>query len=105
VVAAGEHVRGWGSAACVGLGVLFTIGALAPTALADPPLPPAEVRARRLVREERPLWREALALPSDALLLLAWPLEKGLMWAEGVHLDDRLEDFVLFPIRRAKGER
>jgi hypothetical protein len=89
----------------VGLGAALAIGALAPAARADPPLPPREVEERRLVREERPLWREALALPNDALLLLAWPLEQALVWAEGVHLDDRVSDFVRFPIRRVKGER
>jgi hypothetical protein len=101
VVPAGEHVRGWGSAACVGLGVLFTIGALAPAALADPPLPAREVRERRLVREERPLWREALALPNRVLLLLAWPLEHTLFWAE----DARLHNRVLLPFRRGQDER
>jgi len=85
----------------VGLGVLLAIGALAPAALADAPLPAAEVRARRLVREERPLWREALALPNQVLLLLAWPLEHALFWAE----DARLHNRVLLPFRRGQDER
>ena len=64
--------------------------------LADAPLAPDEVRERRLLREERPLWREALALPYDAALVLAWPLKRTLFWAEQIHLDDRIANLVHF---------
>jgi len=64
--------------------------------LADAPLAPGEVRERRLVRAERPLWREVLALPYDAALLLAWPLKRTLFWAEQIHLDDRIANLVHF---------
>ena len=64
--------------------------------LADTPLAPDEVRERRLVRAERPLWREVLALPYDAALLLAWPLKRTLFWAEETHLDDRIANLVHF---------
>jgi hypothetical protein len=67
-------------------------------ALADPPLPPAEVRARRFIHEERPLWQMALAFPNDALQLLSWPLKHALIWAERVDLPDRIADFVLYPV-------
>jgi hypothetical protein len=70
----------------------------------DPPLPPEEVRDRRLVREERPLWREPLAFPNDVVLLLSWPLEQLLCWAERVRLGTRVRDVVLAPIRSTEGE-
>ena len=72
--------------------------------LADAPLAPGEVRERRLLGEQRPLWREALALPYDALLVLAWPLKRTLFWAEEVHLDDRITNLVRFPFGRGKDE-
>ena len=74
------------------------------TARGDPPLAAEEVRDRRLVREERPLWREALELPNDVVLLLSWPLEQLLCWAERVRLDTRVRDVVLAPIRSTEGE-
>jgi hypothetical protein len=72
-------------------------------ATADTPMPPNEVRAERRIREERPLWREALALPDDVLLLAAWPLKQALFWAEAHHLDDRIGDFFSAPFRRRSG--
>ena len=57
----------------VAVALITTRGA----SLADAPLAPDEVRERRLLREERPLWREALALPYDAALVLAWPLKRA----------------------------
>jgi hypothetical protein len=82
------------------IAVLFMLLALARAVLADSdaPLPPDEVRERRLVREERPLWQTVLALPNDALLLLGWPLKHTLFWAERVNLPDRIADFWLYPV-------
>jgi hypothetical protein len=57
-----------------------------------------------LVHDERPLWREALALPNDALLLLSWPVEQLLCWAERVQLGTRVQDVVLAPIRSQEGQ-
>jgi hypothetical protein len=76
----------------------------APIARAGAPLEPREVREQRLVREDHPLWREALGLPNDLLLLVAWPLKKTLIWAEAKQLDDRIRDVVLWPIRRGRGD-
>jgi len=76
--------------------VAVVLALLSRVALADPPLAPGEVRERRLFREERPLWREALALPYDAALLVAWPLKRTLFWAEEIHLDDRIANLVRF---------
>ena len=67
---------------------------------ADPPLPPDEVRAERRIREDRPLWREALALPDDVLLLLAWPLKHALFWAEGARVDRRVGALFVNPFHR-----
>ena len=69
-------------------------------AFADPPLSPDEVRAERRIREDRPLWREALALPDDLLLMLAWPLKHALFWAEGERLDRRVGDLFVNPFHR-----
>jgi hypothetical protein len=73
-------------------------------ACADPPLPADEVRDRRLMQEERPLWREALALPNDVLLLLSWPVEQLLCWGERVRLGTRVHDVVLGPIRSQESQ-
>ena len=77
----------------------LAVGTLPNVAGADPPLPADEVRDRRLVQEDRPLWREALALPDDVLLLVSWPVEQFLCWAERVRLGTRVQDVVLAPIR------
>src|SRR5262245_32268136 len=77
----------------------LAVGTLPRVAGADPPLSADEVRERRLVQEERPLWREALAFPDDVLLLLSWPVEQVLCWAERVRLGTRVQDVVLAPIR------
>ena len=61
------------------------------------------MRAERVIHEERPLWRRALALPDDALLVAAWPLKQALFWAEANHLDDRIGDFFCAPFRRRGG--
>lgn len=37
-----------------------------------------EVRERRWIKEEQPLWREALALPQAALGVVTWPLKQAL---------------------------
>ena len=84
--------------------MLLVIGALASAAQAAPPLPPNEVRERRLVREEWPLWRAALALPNQIVLLAAWPLKQALIWAEAARLDERIADVVLRPVRRERSE-
>jgi hypothetical protein len=83
---------------------LFVFGALSRTAFGDPPLPAKEVRERRLIREERPLWREALALPNRVVLLAAWPLEQALIWGEEAQLHNRIADVVLWPVRRGRSE-
>ena len=73
-------------------------------ASASAPLEPSEVRERRVLREDRPLWREALALPYDALLVLTWPLKQALLWGERAQLDDRIEDVVMWPFRRGRSD-
>jgi len=82
----------------------LVVAALARISSADPPLPADEVRDRRLVHEERPLWREALALPNDTLLFLSWPMEQLLCWAERVRLGTRVQDVVLAPIRSQESQ-
>ena len=62
------------------------------------------MRARRLYREEEPLWRRALALPADLLELTAWPLKQTLFWMERDDVPERIEDAVMFPIRLVRGE-
>jgi len=74
----------------------------ATSAPASAPLEPSEVRERRLLREDRPLWSEALALPNDILLVLAWPLKQALLWSERKQLDDRVKDIVTWPFRRGR---
>ena len=78
---------------------ILAVGALPHVAFADPPLAADEVRHRRWVHDEHPLWREALALPNDALLLLSWPVEQLLCWAERLRLGTRVHDVVLAPTR------
>jgi hypothetical protein len=63
-----------------------------------------ELRERRLFQEEVPLWRRALALPADLLELTAWPLKQTLFWMERHDIPERIEDGVLFPVRRLRGE-
>jgi hypothetical protein len=77
------------------------------TRAADPPLAPDEIRERRLFREERPFWREVLALPADALVVLAWPVKRLVLWMEDVNLPRRIEDAATFPVRaiRREGDR
>jgi hypothetical protein len=79
------------------LGLLLALRPAAMT-LAAPPLPPAEVRERRWIKEEQPLWREALALPQAALGVVTWPLKQTLFWAERVELHRRVAGFVLDPV-------
>jgi hypothetical protein len=96
----GQRVR------CAALLALLAVGSLPSFARGDPPLPADEARDRRLVRAERPLWRQALALPNDVVLLLVWPIKQLLCWAEHVRLDARVRDVVLAPIhRRDDGDR
>ncbi len=63
---------------------------LAAVTSAAPPLAAKEVREQRWMKEETPLWREALALPQTALGVVAWP---GGDWTVGamtrVPLDER----------------
>jgi len=82
----------------------LAVGVLPHVTFADAPLPADEVHDRRLVHDERPLWREALALPNDALLLLSWPIEQLLCWAERVRLGTRVQDVVLAPIRSQESQ-
>jgi hypothetical protein len=56
------------------------------------------------MQEERPLWREALALPNDVLLLFSWPVEQLLCWAERVRLGTRVHDVVLAAIRSQESQ-
>jgi len=63
-----------------------------------------EVRAQRFFRGDEPLWRRALGLPADVLLLTAWPLQQTLFWMERIDLPDRIEDGVTYPVRRLRGE-
>jgi hypothetical protein len=64
---------------------------------------PAEVRARRLFREEDPIWRRMLALPADFLELTFWPLRETLFWMERIDLPGRLKQVVVHPTERASG--
>jgi hypothetical protein len=89
---------------CAALFAVLTVVGLPTTARGDPPLAADEVRDRRLMREERPLWREALALPNEALLLVAWPLRQFLCWAEDVRLATRVRDVALAPIEPQDSE-
>jgi hypothetical protein len=82
----------------------IAVGVLPHVTFADPPLPADEVRNRRLVHEERPLWREALAFPNDVLLVLSWPIEQLLCWAERARLGTRVQDVVLTPIRSQESQ-
>src|SRR5262245_59462809 len=59
---------------------------------------PCEIRERRVMREERPLWRRALALPADALEVTFWPLRQTLFWMERDDVPDRMRDTALHPI-------
>ena len=76
--------EGFGVAAAV---AFFASGGIAAAAV---PMSPDEVRDQRLIREARPPWRAALALPDDLLHVLVWPIEQGLFWAERVDLPDRV---------------
>jgi hypothetical protein len=78
--------------------VLLLSWSLPAVASAAPPLAAEDVRERRWIKEEPPLWREALALPKAALGVAAWPLKQALVWAERVELPHRLADFVLYPV-------
>lgn len=71
---------------------------------AAPILEPEEIRERRLIRAERPLWRRALAAPNDLVTILTWPLKHALFWAEDVHLDRRIRDVVMFPVDAFRSE-
>jgi hypothetical protein len=79
--------------------------ALPQLAFADPPLSADEVRDRRFMHEERPLWRELLALPDDVLLLLSGPVEQLFCWAERVRLGTRVHDVVLAPSRAQESDQ
>ncbi len=68
-------------------------------AAASTALSPAEVRDQRWVREDRPLWRSALALPYDAVQVLVWPLQHGLFWAERNDVPERIERVLGAPFR------
>jgi hypothetical protein len=75
---------------------------LAAVTSAAPPLAAEEVREQRWVKEETPLWREALALPQTTLRVVAWPLKQALFWAERVDLPHRFADFVLYPVHHLR---
>ena len=78
---------------------------LAAAAGADSPPSAAEIRQQRWFREERPWWREALALPADALCVLSWPLKETILWMEKVNLPARVEDAASAPFRRTASEK
>jgi hypothetical protein len=82
-------------AAILGLLLLWSLAAVT---FAAPPLAPEEVRERRWIKEDQPLWRETLALPQTALDVVAWPLKQALFWAERVDLPRRVADCVLYPV-------
>lgn len=85
--------EGWRNAATVALLAVAT-GAFGST-----PMAPDEVRAERRIREDRPLWRSALALPDTLVQVLLWPLEQSFYWAERVDLPDRIEHVIGAPFR------
>jgi hypothetical protein len=74
-------------------------------ACASPPsaASPCEIRARRVMREHRPLWRRVLALPADALELAFWPLQQTLFWMERYDVPGRVRDAALEPIDALTG--
>lgn len=88
----------WRNVATLAL-LAFSTGAFASTAMT-----PEDVRAARRIREERPLWRSALALPETALRILLWPLEQSVYWAERVDLPDRVEQVIGAPFRSAQAD-
>jgi hypothetical protein len=55
-----------------------------------------DVRERRLIRVERPFWRQLLGAPTVLLEALHWPLKQFLDWGESVRLDRRIRDTLLF---------
>ncbi len=69
-----------------------------PIANAEEPL-----RDQRLFQDEDPLWRRGLALPADLLEIMAWPLKQGLFWMERGDVPERIEDGVMYPVRRLRG--
>ncbi|HSD11911.1 MAG TPA: hypothetical protein VLF14_13035 [Candidatus Binatia bacterium] len=77
--------------------VLLLSWSFASVASPAPPLAAEEVRERRWIKEETPLWREALALPKAALGVAVWPLKQAFFCVERVNLPHRLADFVLYP--------
>jgi hypothetical protein len=89
---------GTGATARAAILVLLLSWSLAAVTSAAPPLAAEKVREQRWMKEEAPLWREALALPQTALRVVAWPLKQALFWAERVELPHRLADFVLYPV-------
>jgi hypothetical protein len=64
---------------------------------------PCEIRERRVMREERPLWRRVLALPADVLEVAFWPLRQTLFWMERDDIPDRVRDAALLPIGALTG--
>jgi hypothetical protein len=79
--------------------MILSIG-LCARAFAEAPLEADAVRQQRRIREQQPLWRSVLALPNEAVGLVAWPIKHALFFAEAVNLPGRMRDTVLFPIHR-----
>ena len=51
----------------------------------------------------RPWWREALELPEDVVNVFAWPVKKGVLFAERVQLQEWVLDALYFDEARTKG--
>jgi hypothetical protein len=103
-----ESIRATGAGGAVRAAILLLVSCLfAAVTSAAPPLAAEAVHEQRWMKEETPLWREALALPQTALRVVAWPLKQALFWAERVDLPHRLADFVLYPVHHlgSKEER
>ncbi|MGH7859956.1 MAG: BamA/TamA family outer membrane protein [Candidatus Binatia bacterium] len=65
---------------------------------------PAGARAAEVEAPlERSWWREALELPENAVDVFAWPVKRGLIWAERVNLPERVLDTLYFNDERTAG--
>lgn len=90
----------WGVAA---LFMTLLVGLLVrPAAFAESAsLASAAVPAHRVAG--RSWWRQALELPEEAMDVFAWPLKRGVIWAERVNLPERIFDVLYFNDERTAG--